>query len=86
MGAFYDHHLCSGTVPRNAEKDLLTTLSSCCNSMRAGMQQREKGEREESRKNRRREIESGISRSWSQTPRAQDWVASPKKNPLMIQT
>lgn len=34
--------LCSDIVPRNAEKNLLTTLSSCCNSMRAGMQQRER--------------------------------------------
>lgn len=35
------------TVPWNTEKDLLTTLSSCCNSMRAGMQQKEKREGEQ---------------------------------------
>lgn len=46
-----------------AEKGLLTTLSSCCNSMRAGMQEKERNG-EESRRDRDRETVSGISRSW----------------------
>lgn len=72
--SFHEQCLCSDTVPRNAEKDLLTTLSSCCNSMRAGMQQKERNRESEggrgeggggeSRKDREREIVSGISRSW----------------------
>lgn len=33
-------HIIARADPRKAEKDLLTTLSSCCNSMRAGMQQK----------------------------------------------
>ena len=39
--AFYKQCLCLRHSSKNAEKDLLTTLSSCCNSMRAGMQQKE---------------------------------------------
>lgn len=53
----------SWVVPRKAEKGLLTTLSSCCNSMRAGMQQKgrngesEGGRGREQRRERERDCE-----------------------------
>lgn len=52
---------------KRLEKDLLTTLSSCCNSMRAGMQQTEiegvedRDRERERRKGKGRKIVSDIS-------------------------